>query len=492
MKSLKTSTATGPDGIPAIVLKNAADVLAVPCASLFSNFFNASFLPLLWRTAQIVPVFKSRKKSDPLNYRPISLLCILSKVMERIVADAIKSHLACTALLSPFQFGFRSQHSSLHPILILAHEGHKALESSLAMHVVSLDIKSAFLKVWHEGLLSKCYSFGIRDPLRSWLRSYLKDRKQFVVVDGFSSHTVPIYSGVPQGSVLGPLLFLLFINDLSNSLRSRFFFFADDITLYSTSKATIDDDLQLVSSWADQWQVTFSPVKTQYIIFRRKHHPFISSSITFCNTTVHASQSLKLLGFHLTDDLSWKNHLLGKLRTAAFRFSAVRRAGRKLSLQSKLHLFKRAIRPFIEYGSPVISPISSKVVACLERFQRRCVSFGPKLLGSPIDSLSHRRSVASLQILHNIIHGRVPNPVSSTFHLIPRSFPRLTRSAAASHPLLFTIPTASKSSKSFCSSFFPSSLRLWNALPTEIKTVSSPKCFRIAANAWLRNNPEVY
>ena len=178
------------------------------------------------------------------------------------------------------------------------------------------------MKVWHEGLLSKCHSLGIRGPLLSWLQGYLMARQPFVVVNGFSSHTAPTHSGVPQGSVLGPLLFLLFINDLSNSLRSRFFFFADDITLYSCSKAIIEDDLHLVSSWAAQWQVIFSPLKTQYIIFRRKHHPFISSSISFCNATVHASQSLKLLGFHLTDDLSWKSHLLVKLRSAAFKFGS--------------------------------------------------------------------------------------------------------------------------------------------------------------------------
>lgn len=477
LRSLKTKKATGPDGIPASVLKATATCLANPLSKLFTRFFEASFVPYQWRVSQVVPIHKKRSRSDPKNYRPVSLLPIIGKIMEKVIASKIRMHLEDEEILSNAQFGFRRQHSCLHPILILLHDCYKALDSGQVMHVVSLDINSAFLRVWHNGLISKCESCGIGGLLLSWLKEYLNKREQIVVVNGSNSRAKSLYAGVPQGSVLGPLLFQIFINDLPESVDCRILMFADDITICSSSLASIERNLIHIALWATKWQVEFSLEKTQYMVVSNKTSPSSTFSIRFNDSVIHPTDRLKTLGFTLTSNLSWTPHLFNKIKMASMRSGMLRRAGLSLSPSAKCHLYKTLIRPIIEYGSPAMTNISKDLQNCLEKFQRRVLrtSF---YNGTPLDSLAHRRKVALVQILHQIIQRSSPELVVKTFKLVPRTFARPLRSTAASHGMEYEIPGGFRSSLRFESSFVPLALRIWNALPKSIVEVKSPCIFR--------------
>lgn len=188
--------------------------------------------PEQWKVATVVPIHKKKSKSVAGNYRPISLLAILSKTFESVVADSLKKHIA--PQLNPRQFGFRSGHTTLDLLLNMIQRWTDAVAAGLEVRAIALDISKAFDKVWHEGLLFKLqFKFGIVGCLLAWFRSYLSGRTQRVNINSSYSDLKPINAGVPQGSVLGPLLFLIFIDDLFDEMENNLDVFADDSSLLS-------------------------------------------------------------------------------------------------------------------------------------------------------------------------------------------------------------------------------------------------------------------
>ena len=214
--------------------------------------------PDIWKTANITPVFKKGNKQLVKNYRPISLVPLCAKVFEKFLFNKLYSYFDSNQLLSNKQSGFRPGDSTTNQLLFLVNELHKAFDDPKCLEVraVFLDISKAFDKVWHEGLLFKLKQNGISGNLLNFFQSYLSNRKQSVVLNGFDSDKREIKSGVPQGSVLGPLLFLIYINDLERDIKSNINFFADDTMLYSivndplTSAEVLNHDLTLISTWA--------------------------------------------------------------------------------------------------------------------------------------------------------------------------------------------------------------------------------------------------
>ena len=190
--------------------------------------FSQGVVPKEWKCEQVIPVYKSGGKSDPNNYSPISLLPIISKIMESIVNDQLRKHLFGLSLITSNQYGFRPGHSTLDLLTSTTQIWANALDKGQEPKVVALDISRAFDSVWHNGLLSKLMSCGIGGRLYRWLRSFLQNRSIKVVVNGSVSSAGCINAGVPQGSILGPTLFLVFINDLSENITSDVDMFADD------------------------------------------------------------------------------------------------------------------------------------------------------------------------------------------------------------------------------------------------------------------------
>ncbi|HYT44133.1 MAG TPA: reverse transcriptase family protein [Methylomirabilota bacterium] len=228
---LKASKATGPDGISARVLRECASVFSKPLSSLFSLSLLHGVVPKEWKCANVIPIYKADGKSDPNNYRPISLLPIISKVMESIVNDHLCKHLFGLKLISNHQYGFRPKHSTLDLLTCATQNWERALDKGQEIKVVALDISRAFDSVWHNGLLSKLMSAGVGSHVYRWICDFLNDHSIRVTVNGRESSAASINAGVPQGSILGPTLFLIFINDLSQVISSSVSMFADDTTI---------------------------------------------------------------------------------------------------------------------------------------------------------------------------------------------------------------------------------------------------------------------
>ena len=244
LTKLDTSKASGRDGISARMLKNTAASIT---PSLTNYLFNLSLmtgtLPSQWKKSQIVPIPKDNNASSPPNYRPISLLPIISKTLERHVHSLILGHLQTHHPLSAYQWGFLESRSTVAALLYCTNEWLKALESGKEICAVFFDLRKAFDSVPHAPLLAKLNHLGLDRHIINWLHNYLANRTQAVVINGSESYTAPVLSGVPQGSVLGPLLFLIYIDDLSSvieALSSKVNLFADDILLYHLISSSSD------------------------------------------------------------------------------------------------------------------------------------------------------------------------------------------------------------------------------------------------------------
>ena len=310
LSSLDAKKAAGIDGLCPRVLKQCAGSITPLVYHLFDLCISSHSLPGEWQIHLIVPVYKSGSKTDIKNYRPISLLCILSKILEKLIHDKIID--SVTKLISPLQFGFMRGRSSLQQLLMYINTLIEAHESFTPIDVVYLDIRKAFDSVPHNELLTKLWSMGIRGSLWKWLNAYLTDRKQCVRVNKSISEVLPVLSGVPQGSILGPLLFILYINDFPSQLKAMLpFIFADDTKCLHVAKTnadftTIQEDLNVACNWSKECCLSFNCSKSAVLHFWCHHENPVKYSLN--NIYIEARDSIKDLGIIITSELSWTGH----------------------------------------------------------------------------------------------------------------------------------------------------------------------------------------
>ena len=258
--NLDSSKVSGPDCIPVVVLKNCEPELSYILAKLFNKCLKESCFLDCWKVSLVVPVFKNvGERSTAKNYRPVSLLSVVvSKVFEKLVNNRIVDHLEKCGLFSDFQYGFRSSRSTADLLTVVSDRIARAFNRSGATRAVALDISKAFGRVWHAGLLHKLKSYGISGQIFGLISSFLSNMRLRVVLDGKSSQEYPVNAGVPQGSILGPTLFLLYINDLPDDVVRNIAIYADDTTLYSKFDQASDlwQQLQLASELESDLQDT--------------------------------------------------------------------------------------------------------------------------------------------------------------------------------------------------------------------------------------------
>ena len=269
-------------------------------------------IPEEWRTHLITPILKSGDKSKVNNYRPISLLCSVSKVLEKIIYDKIISFVVDH--INPAQFGFLQHHSTLHQLLTFTKYISDSFRNNGQTDVIYLDFKKAFDSVAHNELLAKLWSFGITGTNWKWFQAYLTSRRQCVHFNTITSKLLPVLSGVPQGSVLGPILFPIFVNDLPDSiLSSQMTLFADDTKCFksvhsSLNSYSLQQDIHRLSLWSGQWTLYFNEQKCVVMSFSPKSPAAINSTYFINSELVHQQDHHRDLGIIMSSDLSWSAH----------------------------------------------------------------------------------------------------------------------------------------------------------------------------------------
>ena len=270
LKRLNTSKSQGPDNLHPKLLLETLHEIKEPLTEIFKNSLQEGTVPNDWKLANIVPLHKKGCKSSPENYRPISLTSVVSKIMEKLVRDKIMEHMEENNLFTKHQHGFRIGYSYVTQLIDVCDKWSEELDNKNCIDILYLDFKKAFDSVPHQRLLTKLKDYGFKGKLLTWVENFLKNRKQRVQVDGSSSDWADVTSGIPQGSVLGPTLFIIYVNDLPDVVHNFVKLFADDAKLYAVANTvddakTVQDDLSRIDNWSDIWQIRFNYKKCNHM-----------------------------------------------------------------------------------------------------------------------------------------------------------------------------------------------------------------------------------
>jgi len=360
IRKLNINKAHGHDEIPARLLKICDEAISFPLFLIFKNCISKGVFPKKWKKGNIIPIHKKNERNLITNYRPVSLLPICGKIFEKVIFDNLYGYIFKNNFISDKQSGYRKNDSTVKQLLSITHEIYKAFDDSHELRAVFLDISRAFDRVWHEGIIFKLKTIGIEGEMINILENFLSDRMQRVAMNGSTSHWAEIEAGVPQGSILGPILFLVYINDIIESVESDIRIFADDTFIFriadQNSTKLLNDDLQRITTWANKWKMLFNPDITKQaveVVFSNKRSPTTFEPLTFNNIPVKVVTETTHLGMILDSKLNFEHHLEKKIGKANMGLGAMQQLKKWVSHNTLEVIYKLYVRPHLDYGDIV-------------------------------------------------------------------------------------------------------------------------------------------
>ncbi|KAK3087639.1 hypothetical protein FSP39_008683 [Pinctada imbricata] len=486
LKTLKLGKANGIDEISHHMLKFTINSVVNPLKLLFNMSLSSHKFPSLWKKALVMPLYKKDDKHLPSNYRPISLLSTVGKVFERCLFKYLHNYMLDNKLFYEFQSGFLPNHSTTYQLIELYH--HICLNRERNEHtcLVFCDISKAFDKVWHRGLIKKLSSFGFSGHLLDFLQDYLSDREQAVILKNHRSSFLKLGAGVPQGTVLGPFLFLIFINDIAENLISLARLFADDTSLLHSSKQindierTINSDLEKVLDWSKKWFVTFNPAKTDILVVSNRSVPNLN--IIFGDSHPNITETHKHLGITFSSDGKWTAHINNISNSALKQINVLKKLKFTLSRKSLGKIYTTFILPILEYACELWDGCNDYESIKLEQIQYHAARI---VTGLPLyaskesllretgwETLQVRREKRKLSLFYKIQNGQTPEYLTNLLpDRVHQSTPYNLRNSDEFRQPQYRLQSTIKS-------FFPSATSLWNDLDYEIKVQPSLKVFR--------------
>ena len=492
VKRLNPKKACGPNKMPILALQETVNEIAPVLQNIFQQSLNESKTPSDWKKANIVPIFKKGDRTKPTNYRPVSLTAVVSKMLEHIVVAQIMDHLDHHQIIHENQHGFRSRRSCESQLLLTTDDIVRSMNQSHQVDMAILDFAKAFDKVSHQRLSRKMAYYGIQGTTLYWVMDFLHGRKQQVVIDGETSSPAEVTSGVPQGTVLGPTLFLIYINDIAENIKSNIRLFADDCVVYRQIDSTQDhvilqEDLNNLFDWSNTWQMKFNvdkcvimnignlkiKAKHEYkrnnqILETVKHHPY--------------------LGVELTDNMKYNNHINTITSKASRVLGFVKRNLKHCPRTVKERAYQTLVRPKLEYSSPIWNPQQKTQIKQLEQVQRNAARF---VLNKPYNyqnpssvttmlqqlnwpTLEDRRKAADQILMFKVINNLVAVPQS----YLPQRSPRYVDSVRfITYHCRLNI---------YQHSFFPPTVTYWNQLPVSITNLQCLDSFKLAVQPTFR------
>ena len=469
-----------------------SDQTAESWRPVYQNSIDTGSVPDDWLTANVVGIYKKGDKQEPANYRPVSLTSVTCKVLEHIIYSQIMSHYNKHNFLSEYQHGFRRGYSCETQLLATVEDIQRGIDSSSSRYdLVILDFTKAFDKVSFNRLIFKLTKSGINESLLLWITNWLTHRTQRVVVDGHQSREAAVTSGVPQGTVLGPLFFLVYINDIQRNISSKLRLFADDSLLYRQITKPEDEDIlqsdiNKLLEWAKLWQMNFNIAKCHTLRIRRsirgsKDHTLPVRKYYMEGELLSDVEHHPYLCVELDSSLSWDLHLANTRSKSIRVLNMIRRnftIGTNMNIRQALYF--SLVRPHLEYASTVWDPHHKTKIDKLETVQNQAARFVTKRydkMDSPSEmkrqlewnSLQERRFVQRQSVIYKV-HNQLTN-YSLPIYCVPPA-----RALKSHHKYSYQSMRALHDP--YLYSFVPRSIRIWSILPVSIACAPSIETFK--------------
>lgn len=492
LKKLNTSKAAGPDKLHAKVLFELREHISTPLSIIYNKSMSEGKLPNDWKLAYVKPLHKKGNRNLVSNYRPVSLTAICCKTMERLIRTKLINFLEDNKLLSKDQHGFRNGRSCVTQLLEIMELWTSFLDNGLSVDCIYLDFAKAFDKVPHLRLVNKLKAYGIKDNLIKWLTDFVTDRKQKVIINGSTSNMESVRSGIPQGSVLGPSLFVIFINDLPDIVNTYVKIFADDTKIFNAIKSNDDililqEDIDKLVEWSIKWQLPFNMDKTKVIHYGTRNTAptyFIDGNI------VNKEDTEKDLGINFDKNLKFSPHIATIVNKANSRLGIIKRNFSNHTKELILPLYKALVRPILEYGSTIWCPMLRGDIIEVEKVQKRAtkmisevsnMSYENRLMTLRLDSLAFRRRRNDMLQIFRIINKIDNIDIANYFEL-------QTDSMTRGHTYKFKKPHINSRIRQ--NTFAIRVINDWNKLKNETVTSKTLNAFKTnLADEW-DNHPE--
>ena len=426
LNALDPNSSMGPDGFHPHLLKSCSEVLSHVFHKIFLKSLAEGLLPAEWKMSTVIPIFKKGSRYDPLNYRPVSLTSVPGKCLERLICREVHQYLSENDILSTEQFGFRPGRSTEDQLLLTYNDITANLNDGCASDLILFDFSKAFDRVSHPILLEKLRCLGFRGQLISWIRDFLTGRTMKVMVKDTLSEPAEVLSGVPQGSVLGPVLFLLFINHVAATLTCKYKVFADDLKIYTCldlsgasddQEQSFQSDVTRLHQTSDSWGLRLNLKKCAVLCFRRRYHPIACPTYKLEDSPIPPVTSQTDLGIIVDKDLKFHEHARATARKAGAIAQNLLKSTVCRSPDFMLHLLKVHIRPVLEYASVVWNSgymLDKKKLESVQRLWTRHVlglekkEYMDRLKSLDLYSVEGRFLRADLIKCWKVFHGKCP------------------------------------------------------------------------------------
>ena len=489
---LPISKSVGLDKISTKLLQIAAPAITQPLTKIFNTAIDLGQFPLEWKAARVIPIFKKGQRTILDNYRPISILPVVSKLMERILYNQLSKYLEKESILSEYQFGFRSRHSTTTTLIDCTNEWYVNMDRGHYNLVVFLDIKKAFDTVNHDILLKKLEMYGLGDLALALLRSYLTDRTQKCQLQDMLSKQRKITCGIPQGSILGPLLFTLYINDLPNCLKHTTpRMFADDTSLTAAGETLSEvekrtnEDLRNVHNWLSANKLNLNIAKTEYVLIGSRHRINsldIQPSINIDKQSVKRVKHSKVLGVQIDEHLAWTKHIefiAGKISSG---IGAIKKAKEFVDRNTLVLIYNALVQPHFDYCCEVWDVLGKTLSDRLQKLQDRAARIIMNFKNESGQSLLARNSLGWTNLEERRVHIKAKLMYKSINNLAPERLSNLFQNSntiydydlrGSSTRLCLPRPKTEFMKKSFSYN----GAYVWNHIPEDIRTSASYKSF---------------
>ena len=499
LNSLSPNKATGLDGLPSRFIKDGAPIIAGPLTHIINLSLIQGIIPTELKCAKIVPLYKKNDRLSVGNYRPVSILNVFSKVIEKVVYDQVNDYLKEKHLIYKFQSGFRSGFSTDTCLLHLIDYIRLEHDKGNVVGMILLDLQKAFDTVNHSILLSKLKACGLGNDICNWFSSYLSERQQLVDVFGTFSNSLPVTCGVPQGSILGPLLFLLYVNDMPAVVKNKLLLYADDSAILVSGKnisqveQALSEDLFSVSQWLVDNKLSLHLGKTESILFgsKRKLHSESNLKIKCNETSISSTSSVKYLGVTIDQFLSFKDMAETVIKKANARLSFLYRKKEYLNFQMRKLLFTSLIQCHFDYASAVwYNGLTQNLKNKLQTTQNKLIRFIFDLDPKSHIGSEHFRILNWLPVQSRVEQIMLCQVFKINKNVAPEYLKQhfVAQTAQHNHRTRlsvkggYSIPKVKTSgSKTFCYV----ATKIWNNLPRELTTIDKYKPFKIAVKDFL-------